>query len=341
MNSLKNVFAVTIAVLLFSASYAFSEKTGNRGKIISRGEDGSVCYELDVKDEEGRIQKTEALEKAGKLKEAFELAEQPGGCMPDGGYERMFGVMERTHKPLGQQAEKAGRLLEAHKYYVYPFMNYFRYGNYRDRERGYSLEDAHRTRLAYAQANRDDFKIVKEAVEYFQAFHETKPRQTKDAYDLARQGGEKQLRKEANDFKAKKYDQAMDDLTKARPWFDLIDENERIRPVAQERANFFFAQETPDAFERGFSYYYEANLPDLEGARARAGKLGERAERKGDYALAERFYYLADDSVKKDAMSSLISERQEKKEREEQETESKRQDKFQKDQRALEKELGF
>jgi hypothetical protein len=78
-----------------------------------------------------------------------------------------------------------------------------------------------------------------------------------------------------------------------------------------------------------------------DAVRVKAGKLGDQAQHKGDYALAGRFYSLAGENEKQDAMSRLIEENEEQKERQHEENESRRQDQFQKDQKALEKELGL
>jgi hypothetical protein len=352
MRTAKNILLIAIALVMLAASTVFAEKAGNRGKLVSRGEDGGVCYELDVKDAIEWLEKMEETEKAGKLKEAFDAATakytlSAPACMPENGWDRMDDIIARTYKPLGQQAEKAGRLYEAHKYYIYPYDRFFRPNlSYWDRmKQSYSLADAHRTMLAHAKANRDDHKIVQEAKYYFLSFDD-KPPQLKEVYDLAMQGGDKLLAKEEKDFAARRYKDALEDLNESGRWFGLADDEQRVNVRAKMRFDSLFADDSYDSIERAGNYCDISLMGDdysskSDAVRVKAGKLGDQAQRKGDYALAGRFYSLAGENEKQDAMSRLIEENEEQKERQHEENESRRQDQFQKDQKALEKELGL
>ena len=123
----KSSIAIAVALAMWS-SVVYADAPKDRGKIVSEGEDGSVCYELDVKEAGQFLDKMEAMEKAGEIKQAFDAATGPMPyCMNDQkADERIFGVVERTYKKLGLQAEKAGRIYEAHKYYIYPYNVYYR-----------------------------------------------------------------------------------------------------------------------------------------------------------------------------------------------------------------------
>lgn len=350
MKITKIAFIITIAAATLAVPAAFAEKAGNRGKIVSQGgEAGDVCYELDVKEDEAYIRKAEAAEKAGRLKEAFDAATGNAGIhgcwnQSEG---RRVGIIERTYKQLGQEAEKAGRLYEAHKYFIYPFDRYIAPNYFRDRfEKAYSLADAHRTMLAYAKADPDDYMVVEEAVRYF-ARWEDKPPQLKEVRDLAIRGGDKLLAKEEKAFAARRHADAFELLEEAERWLNLADhEHPSVRNRAKMRVDSLLAESSYDAIERAFDYTNVRLLGNTytisnDAARARAGKLGDEAERKGDLELAERFYSLADDAATKDAISRRITANKEQQEKQKVQAEAKRQEQFHKDQKSLEDELGF
>jgi hypothetical protein len=339
MRTTKNAFILAIAFAALGATATFAERPSNRGKIVSRGEDGSVCYELDVKEAEEAIGNAEAAEKAGRLKEAFDAAKNPPGCMPDNGYERMFGIIERTYKKLGQEAEKAGRLMEAHEYYIYPFKQYFSTGTYRDHEKNYSFADADRVMLNYAKANPDNYEVVLNVTRYFES-REGRPN-LEEVHALAMRGGDRMLAKEEKDFAGRKYEAALDDLKKAKEWFGLANDEQPADARAKKRCEALLAEGSYNSVERAFDYIYDFQGVKLETARARAGKLGDEAEQRGDYPLAERFYSLAGEDVKQDALVVKMTTIREQKERQQAQAEAKRQEQFKKDQKSLEEELGF
>ena len=345
MSKTKIAFVVMLAAVL-SAPAVYADSVKNRGKIISQGEDGSVCYELDVKEAEQFLNNMEMVEKAGKIKQAFDMAAGPmPDCMADqNADDRIFGVVERTYKKLGQQAEKAGQIYEAHKYYIYPYDNYYRQSEmYRDRMKSYySLADANRTMLAYAKAHRDDYKVVDEAINYFKSLDDDgNPPQLKEVYGLAMRGGDRWLAQEEKDYTARKYKAALEDLKESKRWFDLMGDDRATQVRAKQRGEALLAEDSYDAVERGFNYAFEYNSPKLETARSRASKLGDAAEHRGDLELAERFYGLAGDDAKHDAVVNKRNTMDERKEKQKAQAETKRQEKFKKDQKSLEDELGF
>lgn len=344
MNKSKFALAAAFAVAVLSAPVVAADASKDRGKIVSQGEDGGVCYELDVKEAGQFLNNMEAAEKAGKIKEAFAMATGPMPyCMNDEhADDRIFGVVERTYKKLGQQAEKAGRIYEAHKYYIYPYDIYYRQSEmYRERMKSYySLADANRTMLAYAKANRDDYKVVDEAINYYKSVDDVPP-QLKEVYGMAMRNGENLLAKEEKDFTGRKYKAAFEDLKESKRWFYLADNDRDAQVRAKQRGEALLAEDSYDAVERGFNYAFEYNSPKLESARSRASTLGAAAERSGDLELAERFYGLAGDSAKHDAVVQRRTTMQGQKDAQKEQAEVKRQDKFKKDQKSLEDELGF
>ena len=360
MNSIAKALIEVFAIVALILPPAFAGT--DRGKLISRGEDGSVCYERDVEQAEQYLKKMEAAEKSGKIKEAFEAATKSPSpaCMPEHGYDRMFGIVERNYKKLGQQAEKSGRIYDAHKYYIYPFYSYFRNGMYKEYEKKYSLTDAHRTMLAYGKANPNDFKIVEEVVRYFNAFSSDKPSQMKDSKDLAKRGGDNVLAKEEKDFAARKYKAAYEDLQEAEKWFALAEDERSVYTRGKMRAESLLKENAYGSIEQAFEYYNvtllgETYTTSRDTGRARAGKLGDAAERKGDLELARKFYRLSDDEAKYKSVENRLGAIQEQKEKQEadreqrreqarikqEKAEPKRQEKFKKEQESLEKELGL
>jgi len=346
MRTVKNSLIVAIAFTALAAPNAFAAKPGDRGKILFESEDGGVCYEADVKEADQWLDKMEAVEKAGKIKEAFDMAAgpEPNCLYNENADDRIFAVVERTYKKLGQQAEKAGRIYEAHKYYIYPYDIYYRRSEmYRERmKKYYSLADANRTMLAYAKTNRDDYKVVEEAINYYKSVDDGgAPPQLKEVYGLAMSGGDKLLAKEDKDFTAHKYKLALDDLKESRRWFGLTDDVSRAEARAKQRGEALLAEESYNSVERAFNYYFDFQSLKLDAARARAAKLGDAAERRGDLELASRFYGLAGEDAKLNAVNEKMTTMEEQKEKKKEQAEAKRQEQFKKDQKSLEDELGF
>lgn len=342
MGKIRSAFLLAAALFLLSAPAHGDESYDE-------------CTERDYKKGEEFVRKAEAAEKAGRLKPAFDMAAAPdqgGGCIPEGGYERMFGVVERTYKKLGQEAERSGRHYEAYKYYITPFNNYFRLGVYREREKDYSLADANRAMLNHAKAGPGDFGAVSEAVRHFDSF-EKKPPELKEARSLAFKGGERHLEAEAREFSGRKHKKAFESLEEAARWFVLAGDEGPLNARARERVESLLSDGSYDSSERAFGYlniriYGNGYEKKTDEARARAGKLGDQAAKKSDYPLAERFYSLSGDESKRSAMSKKISDmeearemRREKAEKEGEKAEEKRREKFKKGQDSLEKELGF
>lgn len=328
-------------LLLFDLSLPVTHaaNTGDRGKIISRGEDGSVCYEADAREADAFYKKLEAMVNAGKHKEAFDAAEKDKhGCLEDL-LERKFSIINRTYKTLGQQSEKAGKPREAFTYYYYPFLHYYSLGLFREHEKQYSLNDAHRTMLAHAKSKPDDLKVITEAVQYFEIW-EQRPIKNKELLSLVERGGKKQLENEDLAFTKRKYENALGSLDTARRWFSLIDIEKPIQDRARQRVDKLILLTSYDDIEQAMNYA-AFHHPSTDVVRTRAGKLGAEAERKGDLELAHRFYFLAGDTARADAVSDRQNKMLERKEREAEQKETKRQKKFQDDQKSLEKELGL
>jgi hypothetical protein len=305
MRSIATVsFAIIVVAALFAPA-AFA--------------DGEGCTAGEKKAVEGALKKAEEAEKAGRYKDAYQTATSyfgEPGCAANG-YKRHDGLIERTSKKLGAEAEKAGRFGEAHEYYIAP----------QRRRADYPLADADRAMLRHAKANPDNYKIVSQAVDYFNS-REGKPH-LKEVLALATNGGDKMLAKEEKAFAARK--DPLADLQKAREWLDLAGEGKRANARAVQRGDTLLAEGSIRAVELGFQYYdFARDKQKLESAKNRARKLGDDAAAKGDHGLAARFYGLSGDKSRVKA-----AEKQKEK------VEAGRQEKFKKEQKSLEKELGL
>lgn len=284
--------------------------------------DGEACSASDKKRAEEVLSKAEAAEKAGRNKDAYQTATGSFGepaCAANG-YKRRDGLIERTSKKLGAEAEKAGRFGEAFDYYSAPYQ----------RRVDYPLADADRAMLKHAKAKPDDLKVVSKAVGYFDR-REGKPH-LKEVRALAMSSGDKMLVREEKTFaNAARRKDSLKDLEKAREWFNLAGEGKQARTRAEQRGDTLLAQGSFRSVELAFSYYgFAENPKKINAAKASAVKLGDAAARKGDHGLAAKFYELSGDESKVKAIEKQM-----------QQVETSRQDKFKKDQKSLEKELGF
>jgi hypothetical protein len=346
MKSLTITVLTALVLLTLSVPVVCAAGAADRGKIVKENE-AIICYEADVREDEEYMKKTEALANAGKFKEAFAAAVKgvPHKCLDDRS-ERTLAVILKTYKKLGQQAEKAGRFREAFEYYYSPYEHYYRAQGGGDRERESFLPDAHRAMLEYAKSKSDDIDVVTDAVRYFENW-EKQPLQYKEAMALAEHGGKKALEKEAKEFAAHKYQNAVESLKQADQWFALAKSEKPVYVRAKQRLDALLTQTSYEVIERAMDYTDSVLIGDdyqqkaNADARARADRLGAEAERKGDLELAERFYGLSGNDSKHDAVAQKITDMQEAKDKQQEQAEDERQQKFATDQKALEKELGF
>lgn len=282
--------------------------------------DGETCSANETRIADGMLRKAEEAEKAGRFQEAYKAATRsiPSIHCAGNGYKRRDGLIERTSRKLGAEAEKAGRFGEAFEYYSAPE----RHGRL-DSDRG----NADRVMLKHAEASPDDYRVVSKAADYFA--QRDLSSSLKEVQAIARRGGDKMLAKEEKTFAAHK--DSLDDLGKARQWLDLAGETNRANARAGKRGDALLAEGSFRSVERAFSYYHFAENPKkLESAKDRARALGDRHAGKGDHDLAAKFYALSGDEAQ-----AAAAEKQKKK------AETKRQGRFKKDQKSLEKELGF
>ncbi len=283
--------------------------------------DGEACSASEKKTAEGALRKAEEAEKAGRNKDAYQTATSSIGepaCAANG-YKRRDGLIERTSRKLGAEAEKAGQFGDAFTYFSAP---------HRHGRPDYPLDDADRVMLKHAKAKPEDFEAVSKAVGHFEK--RGIQASLKETRTLAKAAGEKALEKETKAFAATGRDSRAA-LNDARRWFDLAAGPPRAQERAVQRGDALLAEGTPHSVELAFEYYQFAHSEEkLKNARMRAQKLGDEAARKGDQGLAARFYALSGDKTK----AAAVEKQKEK-------TEAKRQQQFKKDQQSLEKELGL
>lgn len=282
--------------------------------------DGEGCSASDTKIADGMLRKAEEAEKAERIQDAYKAATQsiPSIHCAGNGYKRRDGLIERTSKKLGAEAEKAGRFGDAFEYYRAPE----RHGRL-----DYDLGNADRAMLKHVKARPDDYKVVSEAANYFG--RRDLSSSLKEVRGIASRGGDKVLAKEEKTFAARK--DSLDDLRKAREWLDIAGDPKRANARAEQRGDTLLAEGSFRSVEQAFSYYNFAENPKkIDAAKDHARTLGDQHAGKGEHDLAAKFYYLAGD----DAKAAAVAAQKEK-------AETNRQDKFKKGQKSLEKELGF
>lgn len=281
--------------------------------------DGEGCTASQTASSDGQLKKAEAAEKAGRDQEAYKIVTQQIRFLECAGnaYKRRDGLLERTSRKLGMAAEKAGQYGEAHTYFITPYRNRV----------DYPLADADRAMLKHAKANPENYKIVSQALSYFDG-REGKPH-FKDVRGLAGTAGSNALAKEEKSFATRR--DTLNELQTAKQWLDLSGEGKRAHARAEQRGDTVLSEGTVRSVELAMQYYsFADNKTKEKQAQQRAAKLGDEAARKGDDGLAARFYELSGDQSKLEAV-----------EKQKAKTENRRQDKFKQDQKSLEKELGL
>lgn len=281
--------------------------------------DGEGCSASQKASSDGQLKKAEAAEKAGKDLEAYKIVTQDVRSLEcaGNGYKRRDGILERTSRKLGAEAEKAGRHGDAHAYYLAPSRN----------RADYPLADADRAMLKHAKANPENHKIVSQALSYLEN-REGKPH-LKEVQALASAAGSRALAAEEKAFATRR--DTLKEIQKAKEWLDLTGEGRRATARADQRGDTVLGEGTVRSVELALEYYgFSGNTAKEKQAQQRAAKLGDEAARKGEHGQAARYYELSGDPSRVQA-----AEKQKEK------TESKRQDKFKQDQKSLEKELGL
>lgn len=275
------------------------------------------CRDSETAAEMVKMKKAEDSEKAGKLKEAFNTAATVAWeCLGNEAGKRREALMKRVGRTLGDQQEKQGRLKEAFDWY-----------------QASGLEaDADRVMLKQANAKPDDTNAVGSAIDHFK--RRNNEARVKELRGLASRNVDKWLAAEEQAFAARK--DSREELSKARSWVYYASAgSEKVAERAEKRGNTLAADSARRPIENAIAYYEFAEKPQkARSVRDKARKLGDEHASKGENKLAVEFYQIAGESAKAAALEK-------KSEVEKQKAESARQGKFNKDQTALEKELGL
>ncbi len=274
------------------------------------------CREAETAQEMVKMKKAEDAEKAGKLKEAFNMARSIAWECGKGLGQRREAVMKRTGKTLGTREEKAGKLQEAFNWY----------------ESSGNKAEADQVKLKQVNAKPDDTNAVGGAISHFT--YRNNAERVKELRGLASRNVDKWLAAEEKAFAARK--DSRDELGKARKWVYYAGTGSaKVTERAEKRGDTLAADSARRSIENAIAYYEFAEKPQkARSVRDKARKLGDEHASKGENKLAVEFYQIAGDSTKAAALEK-------KSEAEKQKAESARQGKFNKDQKALEKELGL
>lgn len=299
------------------------------------------------------LQKAYALEKQGKLADAFKLADGEAHCA--GGRD----LVERVGPVLGRDSEAKGLYEKAYYYFGQSLGNY---------------DDARRV-ARKAAAGEEKKGNLKKAIEwYYSASDEqdavrlesglkmasvrSKPTDTslfgvafgyvenhaKEYPDIVG-GYQKELRQIATtnadsafaqeDKKFSAGLEGLEELDDAKDWLRYTNSEKRALARAESRADSLADGVSRKAVERSIHYYdYAENKQQAQKMRSKAVTLGEGYEKKGQYAVAAIFYDLGGEGDRAESLTK-------NKEAEHEKSEEKRQKEFSKEQDDLEKELGL
>jgi len=275
------------------------------------------CPDKEIAAETLKMKKAEDSEKAGELKEAFNTAKTVAWeCLGSEAGKRREALIKRVGRTLGDQEEKQGRLKEAFDWY-----------------QASGLEaDADRVMLKQANAKPDDTNAVGGAIDHFK--RRNNEARVKELRGLASRNVDKWLAAEEKSFAARK--ESREELGKARDWAYYAGAGSgTVTERAEKRGDTLAADSARRPIENAIAYYEFAEKPQkARSVRDKARKLGDEHASKGENKLAVEFYRIAGD----DARAAGLEK---KSEAEQQKAESARQGKFNKDQKALEKELGL
>lgn len=262
-----------------------------------------------------QMSKAEELERAGKLREAFDNAKAIDLMCVD--QKRADALRQRVGKALGGQEEKNGRLDAAFDWY----------------ERGGLAAEADRVKLLHVKSRPEDVSVFGNAYDYFKR-REAEPT-LKELRAMAARNADKQLAEEERAFAARMV--SFDELDRAGDWLRYLGDDQMTRKTgrAEKRGDALIAKDGLGMLENAIRYYDLADKPQkVKQVRDKAMRLGDGYVKTGETTTAANFYRLAGADGKAAALEEQTAQANQKKE-------AKRQEQFKKEQDDLEKELGF
>lgn len=276
------------------------------------------CDPKAERDAAAQFRKAEDMERAGKLKEAFEAtARVDSMCLPGNGHQQYEALRKRTGLKLGQQEEKQGRLAAAFDWY----------------KNSGNATEADRVKLKQVDAGPRDRNVVSNAIDHFR-FRNNDAR-VAELRQRAAKNADLELAAEEKAFATRK--ESFDELGKARDWFYLAGDGaaKKVRERAERRGDALLKENTFRQMENAGRYFDTAEARSKERAlKDKALRLAQEHEKRGEITQATNFYQLAGATAKGDEL-------RERAEAQHQKAEVKRQQQFTKDQDDLEKQLGL
>lgn len=356
MNATTKIVFVAVAFGLMTPVFADSGECVPNAKSQREGEE--------------YVKKAEAAEKAGRFRDAYVATTKWGPCFySDSAPEkRYYALRRRAGIKLGEEAEGKGRFAEAYKYYDEAL-----YGIAADRAQmkmATAKPGDFRTVQSVVHYLRSTQEVLKrdvpsemKSLSFDQArslaaahYHSKDDAYTLDPERIARlkavsgylgklqmiatKEGEKYLADEDKIFVARKKSvtakgDSLDELKKARDWFGLFAQEKRANERAVRRGDALSADDSRRSLELAVSYYQFARNDAAEGkVRDKARRLGDAHLKKGEKKIAADYYQLA-------GLGDKAAQLEEAHAAEKEKAEGKRQEKFKKDQKSLEKELGL
>lgn len=274
----------------------------------------STCTDTDRAKDLRESQRAEELERSGRPGDAIKVMQtaRNSECMPSAGLQRMKAVWARATRTLGEQAEKAGQFEAAHGHFL----------------RGEHMADADRAMLRFAQANKSKAGALGRALHYFDQHGNAAS--AGEVRTLAEAAGKRWLQAEEKTFAGGRT-ASLTELEQARDFLRLLGDKaaRRANERAVQRGDMMVKGNTPRALEMARDYYGFADQRDKgESVQPIAQRLGDAANKRGEYRVAEQFYELSGDNA---AIESMEKSREK--------AEGQRQKDFKKGQDELEKEL--
>lgn len=265
-----------------------------------------------------QMKAAEDLERAGKLKPAYQAAEKIDAmCLAGGGSKRHEALRQRLGLQLGQQEEGQGRLAAAFDWYK------------ATRNEG----EADRVLMMHVNAKPGDRNLLGRAIDHFR--FRNNPARVAELRQLAAKNAELELAKEEKAFAARK--DSLQELDHARDWLYYVGDGaiKKVQQRAEMRGDALAREDTLRHLENAKRYFFMAEAKSKESAlKDKALRLAQAHEKKGEISQARDFYSLAGADAHGQAM-------QERAEAQHQKAEGKRQKQFKKGQDDLEKELGL
>jgi len=302
MNRIQRVFAVLLVVLAGSAS-------------VCRADGG--CEASEMGDGRPFVARAEAAEKIGNFKGALDQLKRMPACASGVNHTQMYDWRKRLARRQGEAEEKQGHFEVASQWY---------------REAN-SEDDIARVMDKWGKSVPRDRQVFERVFHYFDYSHRDAAR-LRDFRQIAVRNMDEELAQEDKTFS--NAHESLEILQQARQWARYTEGGEKkVNDRYIQRGDALAKDEAPGTFERALRYYHGADAKEREARlRDRALKLADAYEKKGEPVMAAHYYSIAGKSEKSQA---LVKENLAK----EKKDEGARKTKFQKDQKALEKELGF